>query len=248
MVGKDIYLLLYLTKMNLKELLTKSCIKEKINVFSTLHFAKICRKFLFYGYFYDDDTKYDELYEEVKSLLKDILIEPHVDLFFKKLYDIRVKLETDIEAVINGDPAVLSKQEIVLCYPGLEAITYYRIAHEIYLLGYKLTARIISEYAHRKTQIDIHPAAQIGEHFCIDHGTGVVIGGTAVIGNNVRLYQGVTLGAKWLNDVSKVKNIKRHPTILDNVIIYANATILGGNTIIKEGSIIGANAFITNSN
>ncbi len=234
--------------MNLKDVLTKSCIKEDIRVFDVLYFAKICRKFLYYGYFYNNLDKYDELEKNIHELLEKILIPEHITLFFDKLIDIRLKLEKDIEAVLNGDPAVLSKQEVVLCYPGLEAITYYRIAHEIYNMGYKLTARIISEYAHRKTQVDIHPACQIGEYFCIDHGTGVVIGGTAIIGNNVRIYQGVTLGAKWLNDVNQVKNIKRHPTICDNVIIYANATILGGNTIIKEGSIIGASAFITNSN
>ena len=243
-----IYQLPYINKMTLKEAVTKSCIKEDIKVFDVLYFAKICRKFLYFGYFYDDITKYDSLELEVRHLLEKILIPTDVERFFASLVTIRETLEKDITAIMNGDPAVLSKQEAVLCYPGLEAITYYRIAHEIYQMGYKLTARLISEYAHRKTQVDIHPAATIGNYFCIDHGTGVVIGGTAVIGDNVRIYQGVTLGAKWLNDVSQVKNIKRHPTIGDNVIIYANATILGGNTYIKAGSIIGANAFITNSN
>lgn len=234
--------------MDLKDVVMRSCKIEKIDIFTIMHFAKVCRNFLFYGYFYVDDTKYEEKYQELETLLYKMLKKEDVKPFFEALIEIREILETDILAILDGDPAVLSKQEAVICYPGLEAITYYRIAHYIYNLGYKLLARVISEYAHRKTQIDIHPAAKIGNYFCIDHGTGVVIGGTAIIGNHVRIYQGVTLGAKWLNDIDKVKNVKRHPTILNNVIIYANATILGGQTIIKEGSVIGANAFITNSN
>lgn len=231
----------------LKELCLNDDNKKHINSFTILHFAKACRRLLFYGYFYEDND-FDNYYQEVYALLCEMLEDKNkTNAFFEKLVYIRELLELDIEAVIKGDPAASSKQEIVLCYPGLEAITYYRIAHEIDKMGYQLEARIIGEYAHRKCQIDIHPKATIGKYFCIDHGTGVVIGATAIIGDNVRIYQGVTLGAKWLNDISKVSG-KRHPTIEDDVIIYANATILGGNTIIKKGSIIGANAFITKSN
>ena len=231
----------------LRDLCLKTDNLEHVDVFKILHFAKSCRRLLFYGYLYNDDD-FDNYFEQVKFLLSSCIHScEKAEIIMNKLSEVRGILETDIEAVLKGDPAAKSKQEVVLCYPGLEAITYYRVAHLIDKEGYSLVSRIISEYAHRKCQVDIHPKASIGSYFCIDHATGVVIGETAIVGKNVRIYQGVTLGAKWLNDISKVSG-KRHPTICDNVIIYANATILGGDTIIKEGSVIGANAFITNSN
>ena len=153
----------------------------------------------------------------------------------------------DIDAFYEGDPASNSKDEIIIAYPGFYAIMMYRLAHELYLHDVPLLPRIITEIAHAKTGIDIHPGANIGHHFFIDHGTGVVIGETTSIGNHVRIYQGVTLGALSLNDAHTLKNKKRHPTIKDNVIIYANASILGGDTIIGNNVIIGGNVFIYSS-
>ena len=223
--------------------------EEHLDIFSIIYFAKNCRKLLFYAYFYEDNSLFDKHYcctkEATKKFIKDNKI---IEEIFQQLAKIRKILDTDIEAMIEGDPVGPTKQEVILCYPGFEAICYYRIANLLYKYGYKLIARVISEYAHRKTQVDIHPGASIGSHFAMDHATGVVIGETANVGNYVRIYQGVTLGAKWLNDAKILKGIKRHPTIEDNTIIYANATILGGDTIIKKGSVIGANAFITKSN
>lgn len=152
----------------------------------------------------------------------------------------------DAEAIYNNDPAAESTEEVMLCYPGFRAIFYYRIAHLFYEKGSKLIARYISEKAHSITGIDIHPGARIGKRFAIDHGTGIVIGETTKIGNDVVIYQGVTLGAKHLKERDQVGTI-RHPTIEDKVVIYANATILGGNTVIGENSIIGGNTFITHS-
>lgn len=166
-------------------------------------------------------------------------------LFFDKLPVIRKQLIQDIDAIYEGDPAAKSKAEVIRTYPGFYAIAAHRIAHELLYLGVNLIPRIISEHAHRQTGIDIHPAAQIGDHFCIDHGTGVVIGETTVIGNRVKIYQGVTLGGLSVKKEDARK--KRHPTIGDNVVLYAGATILGGDTVIGEGSIIGGNVWLTKS-
>ncbi len=152
-----------------------------------------------------------------------------------------------MEAAYNGDPAAKTRQEIIFCYPGLLAIFVYRIAHELYKMEVPLIPRIMSEYAHSHTGIDINPGAQIGEYFFIDHGTGVVIGETTIIGNNVKIYQGVTLGALSTRSGQLLRDIKRHPTIEDNVTIYSSASILGGDTVIGQGSVIGGNAFITDS-
>lgn len=167
------------------------------------------------------------------------------ELFFEKLPGIRKKLIHDIDAIYEGDPAAKSKAEVIRTYPGFYAIAAYRVAHELLNLGVKLIPRIISEHAHRQTGIDIHPGAQIGENFCIDHGTGVVIGETTIIGNHVKIYQGVTLGGLSVNKEDARK--KRHPTIEDNVVLYAGATILGGDTVIGEDSIIGGNVWLTKS-
>ena len=167
-----------------------------------------------------------------------------------RIPDMRDKLRGDVLSALDGDPAAKNLDEIILCYPGIEAIAIYRVAHEIHLLKVPLIPRIMTEYAHSKTGIDIHPGATIGEHFFIDHGTGVVIGETTEIGNNVRIYQGVTLGALSVKkDTSGniERGKKRHPTIKDNVIIYAGATILGGKTVVGENSIIGGSVWLTES-
>ncbi|HSL39642.1 MAG TPA: serine acetyltransferase [Desulforhopalus sp.] len=158
-------------------------------------------------------------------------------------------LATDVRAALEGDPATKSPDEVIFCYPGLLATIIFRLAHELYLLKVPIIPRIMTEYAHNQTGIDIHPGATIGQSFFIDHGTGVVIGETTVIGNNVRIYQGVTLGALSLprNAGEKMRNKKRHPTIEDNVIVYSNTTILGGETVIGKGSVIGGNIWLTES-
>jgi serine O-acetyltransferase len=167
------------------------------------------------------------------------------DTFFEALPAIRKLLIQDVDAIYKGDPAAKSKAEVIRTYPGFYAIAAHRIAHELLKLGVNLIPRIISEYAHRQTGIDIHPGAQIGDYFCIDHGTGVVIGETTVIGSHVKIYQGVTLGG--LSVKKEDARVKRHPTIEDRVVLYAGATILGGQTIIGKGSIIGGNVWLTKS-
>ena len=163
----------------------------------------------------------------------------------EEIPEIRRKIQLDTVAAFNGDPAAKSNEEVILSYPGLEAILVYRIANFLYKNGVPVIPRIMSEHVHGKTGIDIHPGASIGESFFIDHGTGVVIGETCIIGDNVKIYQGVTLGA--LSVKKNLQNKKRHPTIEDNVTIYANATILGGETVIGKNSIIGGNTWGTES-
>src|SRR5688572_7375192 len=165
--------------------------------------------------------------------------------FFSSIPDMYRVLNTDIDAIFEGDPASRSKFEIIRAYPGFYAISFYRIAHALFDLDIPLLPRILTEYAHSKTGIDIHPAAEIGEHFCIDHGTGIVIGETSIIGNHVKIYQGVTLGA--LSVDKSMSFIKRHPTVEDHVIIYSGATILGGDSVIGHHSIIGGNVWLTKS-
>lgn len=167
--------------------------------------------------------------------------------FLDRLVVLRDYLATDIEAAYNGDPAAYSTDEIIFSYPGVFAITVYRIAHELWNLKVPMIPRIMTEYAHSLTGIDIHPGATIGKYFFIDHGTGIVIGETTVIGNNVKIYQGVTLGALSTRKGQELKGVKRHPTIGDNVTIYSGTTILGGDTVIGSGATIGGNAFIVSS-
>jgi serine O-acetyltransferase len=188
-----------------------------------------------------------------EKILKDLLKSLNVserDLvshrFFGTLPEIAQALEKDAQAIFDGDPAARSLLEVIFCYPGFYAITLFRLAHVLYELKVPVLPRAITEFAHQKTGIDIHPGAQIGEYFFIDHGTGIVIGETTIIGKNVKLYQGVTLGA--LSVKKSKQNTKRHPTLQEGVVIYANATILGGDTVIKKNSIIGGNAWITKSN
>ncbi|MBI2804629.1 MAG: serine acetyltransferase [Planctomycetes bacterium] len=166
----------------------------------------------------------------------------------RKLPDMRNVLEQDAESAFLGDPAAKSHHEIVFCYPGLEAIAVYRIAHELLLLGVPLIPRMMTEHAHSKTGIDIHPGARIGPGFFIDHGTGVVIGETCDIGKNVKLYQGVTLGAlSFPRDAAGniIRGMKRHPTLEDDVVVYANATILGGDTVVGHHAVIGSSVWLT---
>ncbi len=173
-----------------------------------------------------------------------------VDDFVAALPEVRRLVETDVQAAYDGDPAATSRMEVVMAYPGLYAVTIHRLAHVLYKLKVPIIPRVMSELAHSKTGIDIHPGATIGERFFIDHGTGVVIGETTVIGRNVRLYQGVTLGGLSFDKDSTgalVKGLKRHPNIEDNVVIYANATILGGDTTIGHDSEIGGNVWIKES-
>ncbi len=165
--------------------------------------------------------------------------------FLEKLPEIRALVETDLQAAYDGDPAASSKAEVIIAYPGIYAITVNRLAHALYQLEVPLIPRIMTEFAHSKTGIDIHPGAQIGKYFFIDHGTGIVVGETTVIGDNVKIYQGVTLGALSTRGGQKLHGKRRHPTIEDNVTIYAGASILGGETVIGHDSVIGSNVFIT---
>ncbi|MCI6688981.1 MAG: serine acetyltransferase [Clostridiaceae bacterium] len=167
--------------------------------------------------------------------------------FLKKIPDVRAMLETDLEAAFQGDPAAKYRDEIILSYPGMFAITVNRLAHELFLLEVPLIPRIMTEYAHSITGIDIHPGATIGKYFFIDHGTGVVVGETTVIGDRVKIYQGVTLGALSTRGGQKLRGVRRHPTIEDDVTIYSGASILGGETVVGKNSVIGSNVFITSS-
>lgn len=180
--------------------------------------------------------------ERIEKQAEEICIE-----FIKKIPDLQRMLLKDVEAGFNGDPAAKSREEIIFSYPGLLAIFVYRIAHELYVKNVPFIPRIMTEYAHSRTGIDINSGAVIGEYFFIDHGTGVVIGETTEIGDNVKIYQGVTLGALSTRSGQQLSGVKRHPTLQNNVTIYSGSTILGGETIIGENSVIGGNAFITES-
>ncbi|MBQ3379760.1 MAG: serine acetyltransferase [Clostridia bacterium] len=184
------------------------------------------------------DKSYAELFSEAGGIVYD---------FLSQIPKIREYLNTDVQAAFNGDPAATSTDEIIFSYPGLFAITVYRIAHELYLLKVPMIPRIMTEYAHSETGIDIHPGATIGRYFFIDHGTGIVVGETTEIGDNVKIYQGVTLGAKSTRKGQLLRGVKRHPTIGDNVTIYSGTTILGGDTVIGSGATIGGNSFILSS-
>jgi len=222
------------------------------------------RKVMFPGYFSDSGNDYfigntltamwNVLYEQLKlafsyknedrAAVKQQAHETCAE-FFRRIPQIQRMLVKDVEAEFQGDPAAQSREEVIFCYPGIFAIYVYRVAHELYLLKVPFIPRIMTEYAHGCTGIDINAGAQIGEYFFIDHGTGIVIGETTVIGNNVKIYQGVTLGALSTRSGQQLSGKKRHPTIEDNVTIYANSTILGGDTVIGEGAVIGGNTFIT---
>jgi serine O-acetyltransferase len=223
------------------------------------HFADDLIELLFphycgeYEYFAASEIqgKFDLLQRDLRKILKlqqpsqTKKIEEVTKINFSKIPEIYNKLSLDAVAIHAGDPASESVDEVISAYPGFFAIYTYRIAHEFYLMGIPVFPRMLTEYAHFRTGIDIHPGATIGESFFIDHGTGIVVGETTFIGDNVKLYQGVTLGALSVN--KKKQHEKRHPTIEDNVIIYSNATILGGETVIGHDSVIGGNVWLTKS-
>ncbi len=244
---------------------------------SLIEIVEVLRSVLFPGYFGESDlseesmrfyvgSKLDRVFGQLQEQIKRGLCfacgdDPHrcpdierqsiakTKEFIGRLSDVRHKLATDVQAAYEGDPAATSPDEAIFCYPGVMAITNYRLAHELYHLGVPVIPRIITEYAHGTTGIDIHPGAEIGEFFFIDHGTGVVVGETCVIGDRVRIYQGVTLGAKSFpldESGNPIKGIPRHPIVEDDVVIYSGATILGRVTI-GRGSTIGGNVWLTHS-
>jgi len=202
------------------------------------------RNLLFPGYF--SNQRIEDLLGKAQSLLNKYAAEASEE-FLAKLPKIRESIATDVEAAYDGDPASMSKEEIIIAYPGLYAITVYRLAHELHLLKVPMLPRIMTEHAHSITGIDINPGARIGNHFFIDHGTGIVIGETTIIGEYVKIYQGVTLGALSTRGGQSLRGKKRHPTVEDNVTIYSNASIFGGNTVIGKGAVIGSSVFVTKS-
>ena len=222
-----------------------------------IEFYKAIRELLFFDYYNceNDYEKVNELILKAKRCFNrfkcdcSCMEEESLDFdkFFDSLPELKSLLMKDVKAIYDGDPACQNYSEVILTYPGFVCISAYRIAHKLYEMEYKFVARIIAEYAHSRTGVDINPGAQIGEYFFIDHGTGIVIGETCVIGNNVKIYQGVTLGALSLKEGQKLKGKRRHPKIEDNVTIYSGASIFGGDTVIGKNSIIGSSAFITKS-
>ncbi|MDR0515570.1 MAG: hypothetical protein LBH25_00825 [Fibromonadaceae bacterium] len=226
-----------------------------------IEFIDKLRSLLFPGYFGKKHLKHEnisyhigELLEEAEYLLNKQLShllkgEPGktAKKILAKLPKIRASLATDVEAAFGGDPAAISKEEIIISYPGIYAILVYRIAHELHILDVPALPRIMTEHAHSVTGIDIHPGAQIGDYFFIDHGTGIVIGETTIIGKHVKIYQGVTLGALSTRGGQSLRGQKRHPTIEDNVTIYSGASIFGGSTVVGKNSVLGSNVFVTES-
>ena len=235
--------------------------------------VKELRAVIFPGYFWSDSAagmfpeyytgyRLNDLYDRLKEQIEIALLYANQEMeqqeaseqadricggFFEKLPEVQERLLKDVQAGSDGDPAAKSKEEIISSYPGVFAIYVYRLAHILYVENVPHIPRIMTEYAHGKTGIDINPGAVIGDYFFIDHGTGVVIGETTEIGRNVKLYQGVTLGALSTRQGQQLANVKRHPTICDNVTIYSNSSVLGGETVIGENTIIGGNTFITES-
>ncbi len=219
------------------------------------------RRIVFPGYFKEKSYQIYNAKHNLSMLIEDVMFNLNRQItlvlgdearseeicleFFRQIPKVRALVQTDLQASYEGDPAAAGKEEIVHSYPGLFAITVYRLAHVLHTLGVPMIPRMMTEHAHSVTGIDIHPGATIGEYFFIDHGTGIVIGETTQIGNRVKVYQGVTLGALSTRGGQDLRGQKRHPTIEDHVTIYAGASILGGKTVIGSGSVIGSNAFIT---
>ena len=249
--------------------------RSRINSESVNDLLEMIRKILFPCYFEIKNLRKDSIEYHVGELLENIeynltkqvmMALPHsskyreadketlmesareiTHRFLEKIPKLRDVLATDVQAGYEGDPAAFNTDEVIFSYPGMYAITVNRIAHELYLLGVPLIPRMMTEHAHSLTGIDIHPGASIGEYFFIDHGTGVVVGETTVIGKYVKIYQGVTLGALSTRGGQSLRGVKRHPTLEDNVTVYSGASILGGETVIGTGAVIGSNAFITSS-
>ena len=226
-----------------------------------IDFIEKLRRIVFPGYFREKTYRIYNAKHNLSMLIEDVMFNLNHQIslvlkeeqdaqqicldFFRAIPKVRALVQTDLQAAYEGDPAASGKEEIIYSYPGLFAITVYRLAHELHVLGVPMIPRIMTEHAHSITGIDIHPGAAIGEFFFIDHGTGIVIGETTVIGRGVKIYQGVTLGGLSTRGGQNLRGKKRHPTIGDNVTIYANASILGGETVIGHDSVIGASAFIT---
>ena len=221
------------------------------------------RRIVFPGYFWEKTYRIYNAKHNLSMLIEDVMYNLNQQIalvlqdteksqeicleFFRSIPKVRALVQTDLQAAYDGDPAASGKEEIVFSYPGLFAITVYRLAHVLQVLGVPMIPRIMTEYAHSVTGIDIHPGATIGENFFIDHGTGIVVGETTVIGKGVKVYQGVTLGALSTRGGQSLRGKQRHPTIEDNVTIYAGASILGGSTVIGRNCVIGSKAFITES-
>ena len=224
------------------------------------------RRIVFPGYFREKNYRIYNAKHNLSMLIEDVMfnLSKQISLvlegedrmeagkelclqFLGRIPAVREMVQTDLQAAYDGDPAATGMAEVIFSYPGLYAITVYRLAHELYTLNVPMIPRIMTEYAHSITGIDIHPGATIGKNFFIDHGTGIVIGETTIIGENVKIYQGVTLGGLSTRGGQSLRGKRRHPTIEDNVTIYANASILGGETVVGQGCVIGANAFITQS-
>ncbi len=225
------------------------------------------RRIVFPGYFTDKTYKTYNAKHNLSMLIEDVMynLSQQIALafgedgrtredaravcleFLRRIPSVRQMVQTDLQAAYDGDPAATGMTEVIFSYPGLFAITVYRLAHELYALNVPMIPRIMTEHAHSVTGIDIHPGATVGKYFFIDHGTGIVVGETTVIGDNVKIYQGVTLGGLSTRGGQSLRGKRRHPTIEDNVTIYANASILGGDTVIGQGCVIGASAFITKS-
>ena len=250
--------------------LTKTDTNLRVNHETVIQLIAQFQKLIFVGFFNQKMLKMSTLEYETGSILENVFYDLKMQIsiaiandnsmnsskknaeeivcsFLEKLPEIRKILATDVDAAYDGDPAATSLDEIILCYPGIYAIMVNRLAHELFLSGVPLIPRLMTEHAHSLTGIDIHPGASIGHHFFIDHGTGIVIGETTEIGNYVKIYQGVTLGALSTRGGQALRSQKRHPTILDRVTIYSGASILGGETCIGEDVIIGSNAFIVKS-
>ena len=233
----------------------KNCTHETINREYLIEFIKNLKYALFSNYLIEDNNQYEiekcllDSFQAIKKAFGKYFKENEDKLksFYDNLPTIRYMLMLDLEATYEGDPAANSYQEIVSTYPGFMAIYCYRIAHEFYLKGMKHLARLISEYAHSRTGVDINAGATIGKSFFIDHGTGIVIGETSIIGEHCKIYQGVTLGALSLKDGRALSDKKRHPTLLNNVVIYSGASIFGGNTVIGNNVIVGSNVEIKES-
>ena len=221
------------------------------------------RRIVFPGYFRERNYKTYNAKHNLSMLIEDVMYNLSKQIFLvlqeetqareicleflSRIPNVRAMVQTDLQAAYDGDPAATGMAEVIFSYPGLYAIMVYRLAHELYLLNVPMIPRIMTEYAHSVTGIDIHPGATIGKFFFIDHGTGIVIGETTIIGENVKVYQGVTLGGLSTRGGQSLRGKRRHPTIEDNVTIYANASILGGETVVGQGCVIGASAFITKS-
>ncbi len=257
-MGNHLSILNQLNEMDIVEKSEKN-LPDRRRIISIIKLIQVVLFPRYYQYeALDQQEAYQKLVDVLKQEIKASLLNEHDEekveeittAFLQQLPTIKKVLLTDIQAIYDGDPAAKTKAEVLLCYPGFYAIMIYRIAHVLYILSVSFMPRIMTEYAHEKTGIDINPGASIGEYFCIDHGTGIVIGETAVIGNHVKLYQGVTIGAKSFDldeNGNPKKSGKRHPDIGNHVIIYANATILGGDTVIGDDCIIGGNTWIVHS-